>query len=163
MSGDAEGFHRIHERHGDVQREGWQVNQALAREQNYQGIFGGCEFQYGNSDLGPGAVTAWGNGHCTWLHPMVAIHLAMWISAEFAVKVMDWTFRFIIGDLTLVEDLVECHEAVNVGAHVKATVTASSPRTETQDIGAYLTRFFGTCEISPQSGIPQSGIRLGIS
>ena len=62
----------------------------------------------------------------TWLHPMVAIHLAMWISAEFAVRVMDWTFRFIIGDLTLVEDLVEHHEAVNVGAHVKATVTASS-------------------------------------
>ena len=57
---DAEGFRRIHERHGDVQRKGWQVYQALAREQNYQGIFGGSEFQYGNSDLGPGAVTAWG-------------------------------------------------------------------------------------------------------
>ena len=91
-----------------------------------------------------------GHGHCTWLHPMVAIHLAMRISAEFAVRVMDWTFRFIIGDLTLVEDLVECHEEVNVGAHVKATITTSGPRTETQDLGAYLTRFFGTCKISQQ-------------
>ena len=31
---------------------------------------------------------------------------------------------------------------------MKATVTASSPRTETQDLSAYLTRFFGACEIS---------------
>ena len=89
---------------------------------------------------------------------MVAIHLAMWISAEFAVRVMDWTFRFIIGDLTLVEDLVECHEEVNVGAHVKATITTSGPRTETQDLGAYLTRFFGTCKISQQKsdGYPRN-------
>ena len=88
-----------------------------------------------------------GHGHCTWLHPMVAIHLAMWISAEFAVRVMDWTFRFIIGDLTLVEDLVEFHEAANVGSHVKATITTSGPRTETEELSAYLTRVFGTCEI----------------
>ena len=87
---DAEGFRRIHERHGDVQRKGWQVYQALAREQNYQGIFGGSEFQYGNSDLGPGAVTAWGGmaiarGSTRW-SPST---WQMWISAEFAVKVMD--------------------------------------------------------------------------
>jgi hypothetical protein len=62
---------------------------------------------------------------------MVAIHLAMWISAEFAVRVMDWTFRFIIGDLTLVEDLVEFHEAANVGSHVKA-------RTRTMDLSVLI-------------------------
>ena len=60
---------------------------------------------------------------------------------------MDWIFRFIIGDLTLVEDLVECHEAANIGSHVKATITTSGPRIETQDLGACLTRLFGTCEI----------------
>ena len=49
----------------------------------------------------------------------------MWISPEFAVQVMDWIFRLLSGDLTLVEDLVERHEAANAGVQVMATVTAA--------------------------------------
>ena len=33
--------------------------------------------------------------------------LAMWISPVFALTVLDWTCRFIAGDLTLIEDVVK--------------------------------------------------------
>jgi hypothetical protein len=42
----------------------------------------------------------------------------MWISPEFGVEVAEWVYRFISGDLTLVHDLVERHETVNVGTRV---------------------------------------------
>ena len=56
---------------------------------------------------------------------VVALYLAMWISPSFAIVVMDWTSRFISGDLALVHDLVDRHESVNVGTRVKATVTTA--------------------------------------
>ena len=59
------------------------------------------------SDLGGG----------TWMHPKVALYLAMWISPSFAIVVMDWTSRFIAGDLTLVHDLVDRHETVSHRDH----------------------------------------------
>lgn len=49
----------------------------------------------------------------TWVHPKVAIHLAMWISPKFSVKVIDWVDRFLRGDITLVKDIVERHDAIN--------------------------------------------------
>jgi hypothetical protein len=61
----------------------------------------------------------------SWIHPEAAIHLAMWLDAHFAVEVISWTSRFISGDLTLVHDLVERHEAVNAGTRVLATVTTA--------------------------------------
>ncbi|AVT13660.1 KilA-N domain-containing protein [Paracidovorax avenae] len=30
--------------------------------------------------------------HCTWVHPKVAIHLAQWLSADFAVQVSEWVY-----------------------------------------------------------------------
>lgn len=30
--------------------------------------------------------------HSTWVHPKVAIHLAQWLSAEFAVQVSEWVY-----------------------------------------------------------------------
>lgn len=30
----------------------------------------------------------------TWVHPQIAIHVAMWISPEFAVQVMNWVFKW---------------------------------------------------------------------
>ena len=65
----------------------------------------------------------------TWIHPKAAIHLAMWLNAHFAVQVISWTSRFISGDLTLVHDLVERHEAVNTGTKVLATVTTAGADT----------------------------------
>ena len=63
----------------------------------------------------------------SWIHPYASIHLAMWISPIFAIKVIKWTSRFISGDLTLVHDLVDRHEAANPGAQVRATLTTAGP------------------------------------
>ena len=66
-------------------------------------------------------------GGGTWIHPEAAIHLAMWLDAHLAVQVIRWTSRFISGDLTLVHDLVDRHEAVHPGTQVRATVTVAGP------------------------------------
>jgi KilA-N domain/Zinc finger, C2H2 type len=49
----------------------------------------------------------------TWVHPRVAIHLAQWISAKFAVQVTDWVLRFMSGDLSLVREVVQRHDEIN--------------------------------------------------
>lgn len=49
----------------------------------------------------------------TWIHPDVAIHLAMWISPKFSAKVVAWSRRFMQGDITLVKDIVERHDQLN--------------------------------------------------
>jgi septal ring factor EnvC (AmiA/AmiB activator) len=54
-----------------------------------------------------------GNHSGTWVHPKVAIHLAMWISPAFAVHVIDWVFRFISGDPSLVGEVAARVEDVN--------------------------------------------------
>lgn len=33
----------------------------------------------------------------TWVHPQVAIHLAQWLSAKFAVKVSEWVYDWMLG------------------------------------------------------------------
>lgn len=39
-----------------------------------------------------------GNGTVsTWVHPKVAIHLAQWLSADFAVQVAEWIFEWMSG------------------------------------------------------------------
>jgi hypothetical protein len=43
----------------------------------------------------------------TWIHPKVAIHLAQWISADFAVQVSNIIYKYATNDLTLVQDIVE--------------------------------------------------------
>ena len=47
------------------------------------------------------------------MHPRVAVHLAHWISPEFAVKVTDLVLRFIQGDVSLVGDVLDRHDHVN--------------------------------------------------
>lgn len=34
---------------------------------------------------------------CTWVHPKVAIHLAQWLSAQFAVQVTEWVYDWMSG------------------------------------------------------------------
>lgn len=34
---------------------------------------------------------------CTWVHPKVAIHLAQWLSADFAVQVSEWVYDWMSG------------------------------------------------------------------
>jgi hypothetical protein len=60
----------------------------------------------------------------SWIHPLVAVHFAMWLSPEFAVDVMEWTARFIAGDLTLVADICARSDEVN-GTTTMATTTTS--------------------------------------
>lgn len=35
--------------------------------------------------------------HSTWVHPKVAIHLAQWLSADFAVQVSEWVYDWMNG------------------------------------------------------------------
>ena len=58
----------------------------------------------------------------------VGLGYAIWISPAFAIEVMDWTSRLISGDLSLLHELFEYHETVNVGTRVKATVCRHRPR-----------------------------------
>ena len=43
----------------------------------------------------------------TWVHPYIAIDLARWISPKFAIFMTKLTARFISGDLTLAQEVVE--------------------------------------------------------
>ena len=67
----------------------------------------------------------------TWVHPKIAIHLAMWISPSFAVQVTDWVYRFLSGDISLVKDVVDRHDAVN------NTVSQVSIKTYDRQIDEY--------------------------
>jgi hypothetical protein len=49
----------------------------------------------------------------TWIHPKLAIHFAMWISPAFSVEVISWVERFMRGDVTLVKDIIDRHDAIN--------------------------------------------------
>lgn len=48
----------------------------------------------------------------TWIHPHVAIHLAQWLSPKFAVAVSKWVFRFMCGDLTLIDEIKQNNEVM---------------------------------------------------
>lgn len=39
----------------------------------------------------------------TWVHPQVAIHLAQWLSPDFAVKVTEWVFEWMSGGPRTIE------------------------------------------------------------
>ncbi len=43
----------------------------------------------------------------TWVHPLVAIHLAEWLSPEFSVYVKETFRRFVEGDPTLANEIIE--------------------------------------------------------
>ncbi len=49
----------------------------------------------------------------TWVHPRVALYLAQWISPSFAVQVVDWLYRFMHGDLSLVKEVIDRHDKIN--------------------------------------------------
>ena len=63
----------------------------------------------------------------TWVHPHIAINLAQWISPIFAVKVSGWIARFISGDLTLADELVE-NANINSGKTNNITIK-TDPKT----------------------------------
>jgi hypothetical protein len=48
----------------------------------------------------------------TWIHPKIAVGLAMWISPEFAVEVSEWVYRFATGDISLINDIVHRHDYI---------------------------------------------------
>jgi hypothetical protein len=48
----------------------------------------------------------------TWVHPQVAIHLAQWLSPKFAVAVSKWVFRFMTGDLSLINEIKHNNKAM---------------------------------------------------
>lgn len=42
-------------------------------------------------------LTGPNDGRGTWVHPQVAIHLAQWLSADFAVQVTEWVYEWMSG------------------------------------------------------------------
>ncbi len=54
-----------------------------------------------------------GSNSGTWIHPSVAIHLAHWIGPRVSLSMIDLVFRFLQGDLTLIPEIVDCHDDIN--------------------------------------------------
>jgi hypothetical protein len=73
-----------------------------------------------------------GRGNQTWVHPWVAISLAMWISPEFNFHVIEWTSRFLSGDQTLVKDVVDRCDEVH-GTVSMSTVSSVSKEQHQRD------------------------------
>jgi len=49
--------------------------------------------------------TGQGSPDITWFHPLLALHLAQWLDAGFAVQMTIWCARFISGDASLIQDV----------------------------------------------------------
>ena len=87
----------------------------------------------------------------TWIHPDVAIHLAMWLDARCAVQVGRWASRFMCGDQTL----ADVHRGPRTSAVVPAahqvacdTETGGSKRArETPTTGTLSTKCARTQDI----------------
>jgi hypothetical protein len=88
----------------------------------------------GQDDVYPLIEASQGRGNQTWVHPWVAISLAMWISPEFHFLVIEWTSRFLGGDRTLVRDVVERCDKVH-GTVSMSTVSSVSKEQHQHDPG----------------------------
>jgi hypothetical protein len=62
-------------------------------------------------------------GQSTFVHPKLAIHLAQWCSADFAVEVSELVFRYLTGNLTTGESLAAAQEVQQQTAPKAPTVT----------------------------------------
>ena len=51
----------------------------------------------------------------SWVHPIVAVDLAKWISPRMFITIMKLTGRFLVGDLTLTKDLQVNHDLQHPG------------------------------------------------
>jgi hypothetical protein len=69
-----------------------------------------------------------GRGNHTWIHPYVAIDLAMWCSDEFYFEVIQWTSRFLSGDLNTIRVAIANRDAVQ-GTTTLVTTTTVPPAT----------------------------------
>jgi hypothetical protein len=82
------------------------------------------------SDYDPTALifTRRGRGNHTWVHPLVAIDLAMWCSKEFHYSVLLWTCRFLSGDPDAIRVAISNRDAVR-GTTTLVTTTTVPPCT----------------------------------
>ena len=64
----------------------------------------------------------------TWVHPKVAIHLAMWVSPAFGVAVSDLVLRYMSGNVTTAESVRAAEVIAEVVRVVQDTTTAPEPR-----------------------------------
>ena len=53
------------------------------------------------------------NQQGTWVHPYISIHLSQWLSPKLAVLISKWVFRYINGDLTLIDEIKQNNQLVN--------------------------------------------------
>jgi hypothetical protein len=59
----------------------------------------------------------------TWVHPDVAVQLAMWLDNLLTIRVIQWNRKMMTGDLSLVAELAELHAQLH-DREVKTTVTS---------------------------------------
>jgi hypothetical protein len=71
-------------------------------------------------------------GKHSWVHPRVAIDLASWLSPAFHYAVCAWVARFLSGDRTLVQDVVERCDEVH-GTVSMSTVSSVSKEQHQHD------------------------------
>jgi hypothetical protein len=67
----------------------------------------------------------------TWVHPDVAVYLAMWLDNLLAIRVIQWNRKIMTGDLTLVQELVQVHSEL-YNRNVKSTITSVPENTLTE-------------------------------
>jgi hypothetical protein len=49
----------------------------------------------------------------TWVHPRVAVYIALWADTDFGFDMTTLLFRVMSGDLSLIQDIVDVHDSVN--------------------------------------------------
>jgi hypothetical protein len=118
-----------------------------------------------NSDIGPitelVSTKRGGAGQVTWVHPQVAINLAMWVSPAFGVAVTRLVLRYASGQVTTAES-----QAVAARIVQRFTPQTSALHIESGDLqglgepGVYIIKF-GDKMMYDMSGVPENAIVLG--
>jgi murein DD-endopeptidase MepM/ murein hydrolase activator NlpD len=115
-----------------------------------------------NSDQTALVYAPRGRGAHAWVHPLVAIDLAMWCSKEFHYEVIKWTARFLSGDLALTTDLVNNHAIANPERKVRATVVSAASQEELDELHASLAKLQGETKRSESVVADSKRIIVGL-
>ena len=81
----------------------------FSRSKEIKRFLKALENQHSDFDNGKSPISKIRNGKAweTWIHPIVAIKLAEWLSPEFDVFVKETFKRYLDGDITLADDIIQ--------------------------------------------------------
>jgi hypothetical protein len=69
----------------------------------------------------------------TWVHPLIATHLAQWLSPKFSLQVNKWVLRYLSGDPTLVKDVVDNHDKIHKVKTTQINFSEDKERAELEE------------------------------